>query len=605
MAIDTLTNRQFFQWTPPENPGSVTVNFGIYDIYSNIHPLVLIYDPLTYQYNYMTLDIHYTLSDITSGLDPKSSFKLNYTQAAIDDFTESGVLVVFRNTALTQIVKYQEGNSLPVAEFGDSYDKLTMMAQDAFDIFNLSIRIPFEDMYDGSFNPLNLPTLPNINGRKNKYLAFDDSGNPVAVEVIDVSTIAFSDWGRTLVNLPDSDAGRVHIDCAKTDGDSSQTFSVGIPTLPEHAVRLQTLNEIVSSIDNTSKNNLLENSQFYISQRGFLSGSDIPFTENKFFIDRWQSIYGGDATLTTSVTTDRPSNIQIPFGMPYRSQKLKVVSEGSTIGADEILGFQHCIEDRNSNSIQNGYITLGVWVKTIDLVLGVGEKLCIAIVSGDDTLSYVYEYETIDNTWTYITFSVNVEGLSILTFDGSIALKIMFTLDCGINMKVATNESWYSGKAVGTSNQVSFSSQENAEFFYCNPVIVPGSNALLSNGMANLKVDYGEELNRCKRFLKPFNFPQNVNYYSDGFPMILNFQEEMASDPLIEFDGHILLKFNLSGETSDYEGYFKLANYYDESEYLNKKGGKVLLSWQSGDFPGIATIYKMNESLNWFVSCEI
>lgn len=600
MSIYSQENKNFFSWTPPSQPGYVTASFGIYKEVHDEHPLIFIYYEATKTYTDLVLDTHYTITNIKFGVDEVYSFDINYTQEAIDDFSDAGILCVYRNTELSQTSKFQEGDNLPVATIGDALDKLTMISQDNKSLMDLSLRVPFVDMYDTNLNPTKLKELPIIEDRKNKYLYFDSDGQPTAINVIDIETVVFSDWGEDLVAKQDSQEARTYIDCAKSNGDGTLPFNVGEPTESSHAVTLDYIQNLSVQTTNISQNNLLENSQFYISQRGFIDNQTEIFNENKFFFDRWQSLYGTDAVIETGASLNTPDTIL--YSKPYRSQYFVVNSPSTVVPAGDILGVQHSIEDRALHSVISSSVTFGCWIKIEGFTLSGPDALCIAILNEDETYSYIHEYTAVTNEWTYITFQVDLSTLNISTFNGSAALKIILTLDSGTDFNNGTNGQWINSKEYCTSNQISFSTISGAKFSYCNPVLVQSGNDLPINGTANLYRNYNDEYNRCKRFLQLLR--QNQLTFNIFFPVTCN--PEMASKPILTttdptgvFD-MVLFKGN-SVPDDNYDVVVKNSDNY----FLNSMGGCMQLLYITGTWPEEPFICNTDTPRKAFLTCEI
>lgn len=592
--IETLENRSFFDWVPPAIPGSFTVNFGIFSKVTVDMPLVLLYDPTSQDFIQWTLDADYTITEITAAF-----FRINFTQDTIDKYTIPGTLVVSRNTAFTQGKQFEEGDEFPVKEVSSALDKLTMISQDVKDIFDLSIRVPFTDMYDNNFNPIIMSALPDIENRKDKWLYFDSNGNPTAVKDINTGNIPFSEWGRELVNKPDAEAGRDHMESAYKNGNVANEFLVAESLDENSAVPLKTLTESVENLFFGGNLNLIDNAQFYISQRGFIDAGEQSVTKDEVFFDRWKVLYGGDSVINTRAFGIRP---QLTDARPYKSQRISIVTASTGIGDDQRVGIQHTVEDRKILSVQNSIVTFGVWVRSTVAVTA-PDKLCIALIDGTGANSYVHEYEIEAGVWTYITFSVDLSPIQVLSCDGSPGLQIVLCLGAGTNLRGAVNDEWYSGKAYATDNQIDYSSVTGAKFLFANAALVLGEDALPVDGTINLYRPYRDEFTSCQRFLRLFDFPQFVSHPSDFYYEYLripfHFDSEMAAIP--SFSG---LENPVSVRYADNT---TLPIFNLDDSVLRKDGGYAYLKSVHSKITSVetVTITNMTEGYKWFLSCEL
>src|SRR5690606_32697493 len=90
-------------------------------------------------------------------------------------------LVIRREVAQTQEIKYPANDPFPSSSHEQALDKLTMIAQEQQEQIDRSLKRPVGDPTDAEM------TLPTKADRASKVLAFDSSGLPVALSQLDKS----------------------------------------------------------------------------------------------------------------------------------------------------------------------------------------------------------------------------------------------------------------------------------------------------------------------------------------------------------------------------------------------------------------------------------
>jgi hypothetical protein len=128
-----------------------------------------------------TLTTHYTISGTKDSLGhyPNGG---TVNAVLIPSSVPSSLVrwTIYRDPSQTQSTDLVENDNLPAEAVEAQFDYVTMLLQRASDLITRSLRQP-----DG--DTANLATLPAVATRLSKYLAFDGSGDPVAVDAATAS----------------------------------------------------------------------------------------------------------------------------------------------------------------------------------------------------------------------------------------------------------------------------------------------------------------------------------------------------------------------------------------------------------------------------------
>jgi hypothetical protein len=148
-------------------------------------------------------------------------------------------VLLLRNVPLTQESDYVENDNFPAETHEQALDKLTMLVQQAFDLFNRSLTQP-----DG--DAVNIARLPAKAARASKYIAFDANGDPVATAGT-TSVLVVSTFIETLLDDVDALTARETLDAMQdvftTRGDLVRAGASGV----EERVPLGTARQLLQS----------------------------------------------------------------------------------------------------------------------------------------------------------------------------------------------------------------------------------------------------------------------------------------------------------------------------------------------------------------------
>ena len=213
-------------------------------------------------------------------------------------------------------------------------------------------------------------------------------------------------------------------------------------------------------------------------------------------VDRFAVRYGNSAggTITTSRDTTAPTG----FG---QSMKLNVTSADTSVGSTHIVDLRQVIEAqviRNSGwnyTSSSSYLTLSFQIRSSKT-----GTYCVYFQTNDGT-AYMYTAEyTISSADTWEQKVITVPGNSNLTFnnDNGVGLRVAWVLAVGTD-RDGTADSWTSGNAFGTSNQVNFlDSTDNIA--YITGVQLEVGQFTSSTLPAFQHESFGDNYRRCLRY---------------------------------------------------------------------------------------------------------
>ena len=118
------------------------------------------------------------------------------------DYSSDYTIIIDRVTAIIQSTEYKTGRRLTLENHGNSFDRLTIIAQELYYLILRSIVAPVDD--EGTSNE-----LPSKAARANKYLFFDSDGNPTAVADLILSGTAVSAFMVNVVAAANVAAARI------------------------------------------------------------------------------------------------------------------------------------------------------------------------------------------------------------------------------------------------------------------------------------------------------------------------------------------------------------------------------------------------------------
>ena len=161
----------------------------------------------TFTYDFLALDqdhlYAYHESDLDTPLVIISSTGIGNQSGGTITLSEnppSGVITIIRFVPMTQEQNYVDYNKFPAETLEKGLDLALMRAQQIYDYYIKSIRVPVNEP-DGVYNI----TLPSADDRKSKFIAFDADGNLIASNAINSPV---SDFMLTLLDDLDAASGR-------------------------------------------------------------------------------------------------------------------------------------------------------------------------------------------------------------------------------------------------------------------------------------------------------------------------------------------------------------------------------------------------------------
>ncbi len=131
---------------------------------------------------------------ITGTQDTLGHYPNGGTVTPVIDFPTTVTWAIYRDPALTQTMDLVENDNLPAESVEAEFDYVTMLIQRLADQTSRSIR-----QTDGETALIG--RLPSVVLRANKYLAFDSSGNPEAVDAATASGTSVTATGTTTARL--------------------------------------------------------------------------------------------------------------------------------------------------------------------------------------------------------------------------------------------------------------------------------------------------------------------------------------------------------------------------------------------------------------------
>jgi microcystin-dependent protein len=110
---------------------------------------------------------HYTVSAVNN------DYSGGGTVTTVDTYSGDYQLTILRDTPRTQTTDLTESRILRASTLENAYDKITLIAQDLYELLDRSLKLPKTDTQTDL-------EIPDSVTRANKYLAFDDDGDPIA-----------------------------------------------------------------------------------------------------------------------------------------------------------------------------------------------------------------------------------------------------------------------------------------------------------------------------------------------------------------------------------------------------------------------------------------
>jgi len=201
-----------------------------------------------------------------------------------------------------------------------------------------------------------------------------------------------------------------------------------------------------------------------------------------------------------TIITSRDTTAPTGFG---QSMKLNVTSADASVASTHIVYLQQSLEAqtiRNSGwdyTSSSSYLTLSFYIRSSKT-----GTYCVYFQTNDGT-AYMYTAEyTISSADTWEQKVITVPGNSNLTFnnDNGVGLRVAWVLAVGTD-RDGTADSWTTGNAYGTSNQVNFlDSTDNIA--YITGVQLEVGQFTSSTLPPFQHESFGDNLARCQRYFQ-------------------------------------------------------------------------------------------------------
>lgn len=247
---------------------------------------------------------------------------------------------------------------------------------------------------------------------------------------------------------------------------------------------------LVKEIKDTRKNYII-NGDMRISQRGTLFTS---IASGAYCLDRY--VYGKSGAMVHSIAqdTDVPTAAQANY-LFQNSLLATVTTIDNSIAAGDFAVIVQKVEGYNWANLAQKPFTLGFWVKAT-----VTGTYCVGFRNSGSDRSYVAEYViNAANTWEYKSIPVSASpSAGSWNYLTGVGLEINWTLAAGTTYQTGSPNSWQTGAAVATANQVNSTGTITAGFrltgVTLNEGLAPMPFRTFSNGSIN------DEANACRRY---------------------------------------------------------------------------------------------------------
>jgi hypothetical protein len=248
--------------------------------------------------------------------------------------------------------------------------------------------------------------------------------------------------------------------------------------------------ELYAKLARDSDGNMIDNSEFLISQRNFLAGTNI------FPVDRWflGSVGAVNASMT-STTTNIPPVAGISHGT-----RIVITTADPTMGAADYLVLQQVVEGYNFAEAKFGTI------QAQDIILSFWARASVAGIytcsfrNDPVTRSYVSEFVLEANVWKLVIISV--PGCRDGTWNSTNGRGVYFSINLAMGSNFhGTPNQWVSGNIAATTNQ------SNLSATLSNTFDVTGVKLEVNNYSPYAKRRISDDLLNCKRYLQAFRDP--------------------------------------------------------------------------------------------------
>jgi hypothetical protein len=243
-----------------------------------------------------------------------------------------------------------------------------------------------------------------------------------------------------------------------------------------------------------SHRNMIINGGMIIDQRN--SGSAVSPSNSAYTIDRLQTYQAGGGAFSVQ----QQSSI-VPVGFSH-SAKINVDTIDSSIASGDYYMLTYNFEGYDTAHLEFGNsnaktVTLSFYVRS-----SINGTFSGSITNNAGDRSYPFEY-TINSANTWERKTITFQGDQTGTWPGAVntkSIKIRLAFAMGSTYTASVN-SWGAGDKYASPNQVNLMATQNNTFYITGLQLELGSVATPFEHRS-----YGEELTRCQRYYKRFNY---------------------------------------------------------------------------------------------------
>ena len=471
----------------------------------------------------LTIVTNYTVSGV--GNDSGGNVTLT-VGAAVSD-----VLTVFSDQAAERTSDFQQGGDFLAATVNTEFDTdINLIKQVQRDV-DRAFTLKTEDITSSI-------ELPLEDDRKNKFLAFDGSGVPIAASATTGTAGVSTFWEPILLN---SDAAT-----SRSDLDSEQiaTSLTAVTTLQDadqfifadasdsNNSKKITKANLATALGSSAINpNIIINGNMDIAQRG---ASFVAAANNDMTLDRF--LWTNSGTGVVTITQDSAS---VPDGSEF-AQKVDVTTADTSLAATDQYTIGYFAEGKDTSVIKSGTSSAEAIVLTFYVRSTITGTYHVAFRNSANDRSYPASY-TVDvaDTWEQktITLTADVTGTWL---DGinTIGMRINFIVAVGSN-KEGTANAWQAGSFFSAAGAANGMSSTSNSFHVTQVKLEIGSAAteFQLNPIADELILARRYYERLTSLAVNEDVSPSYNTSTTVAAGILNYQVEKMKAPTISFSG--------------------------------------------------------------------
>ena len=413
-----------------------------------------------------TLNTDYT---VTGGDGSTGSVSISVTGA-----TGGSTVVITRDIELKRTTDFPPSGPFAVATLNTELDKLVAISADLNDLATRSIVLPDSDA-------TSTLTLPSVDDRKSKYLAFDASGLiSMTGGTADVTPI--SSQMSPVVSATSLQLGRERLFTSLSgNGDDGQAI------LADGSGGYYWANP-------SGYRNLIINGDMQVAQRGTTATGST--SGGYLTCDRFKVHINSSGTWTATQSTDAPDGFA-------SSLKINCTSANAVYSSGDVVSFQYRIEGQDLQHLQYGTanakdMVISFWFKSDDFGGATNTKTVVFQQSDSPQTRIIAKAFTATSTWTRFEFLIpgDTDSDANINNDNGIGLNITWYLSVGTTYNSGTlATSWQDYNANDLAVGVSNDSATTSEFYITGVQLEVGQNATPFEHLP-----YGQQLSRCQRY---------------------------------------------------------------------------------------------------------